>query len=388
MAGKRRTRRSPGEGSPWFDKKTGQYRWRIRWEGKNYTVSDKDPERAATKFRELKRSLEDGVKVDEGKQTLDTFTRRYLSTTLRVGESTAHDYAKRAGYYILPTLGPYSLDALTTELGEAWVAAMVKKGWAISSIRQALRLVQRILDRAVAERLIKYNPFAIIKPPRVEQQTSDDDEEGNRALSKEQTVLLLDDVRRHDRDQTEVAGRDARSVRSHGMYVLYMLAFYLGLRRGELLGLRRKDIDLDNRILRVRQQVIRLDKEHRISKTLKTPAARRDLPLVDDEIVSLLRRHILRVGAAGNDLLFPAEGGAPLNPSALTKHFARACKRVGLEGFHFHDTRATAITRWREAKVEAEVVAALAGHEKADVSLDVYSDAHLERKRAALRRVI
>jgi integrase len=382
---RRKTRRSKGEGTPWFDEKTGQHRWRIRKNGKNYTVSDKDPERAAAKFRELKRDLEDDRKVDEGKQTLDTFTRRYLDTALRVGESTALDYAKRAGYYILPTLGHYALDKLTTELGELWVAAMVRRGWSVNSIKQALRLAQRILDRAVAEHLIKYNPFAVIKPPRVEQDESDDDEEGTRALAPAQVDVLLADVKAHDQHHSSTAGKDGRRVRSAGMYLLYMLALLLGLRRGELLGLRRRDIDLDERVLRVRQQVIRLDNEYRISRKLKTPAARRELPL-SDVLVALLRLHILRIGAVGDDLLFPGKDGGALRPDAVTKHFARACKRVGIQGFHFHDLRHTFVTNLRTAGIEPEVAAAMAGHEKPDVTLTVYSSVDMARKRAAMER--
>lgn len=378
---RRKTRRSKGEGTYWYDEKTRQHRW--RYQGK--TVSDSDPDRAKAKLRELKRNLEDGIKVTEGKQTFEVFLRRYLDTVIasEVGESTAHDYGKRIGYYIIPWLGDYPLDKLTTEIGQAWLNAMTAEGWAQNSIRQALRLARRALDRAVGEELIRFSPFAILKVPRAQQERDDDEEEGERTLDADQLNLLLTSVKAHDKHYTATTGPQGRTVRSAGMYVVYLLAALLGLRRGEILGLRRKDIDLDHGILRVRQQVIRLGSTHKVSKTLKTRAARRDLPMVADAIAAL-RIHILRVGATGDDLLFVGRDGGPQLPSVVTTHFARTCRRLGLAGYTFHDLRATALTNWRAAGAPIEVVAALAGHEKPDVTAEVYIGVDMARKRKAV----
>jgi integrase len=159
----------------------------------------------------------------------------------------------------------------------------------------------------------------------------------------------------------------------------------LGLRRGELLGLRWIDIDFDTRTLKVRQQVIRMDNVYHISDTLKTPAARRTLPLTDD-LVTMLREHKLKLGARGQvkDLVFPDKDGNERDPNSITRNFARLVARLELGDRHFHDLRATAITRWRERGVDLEVVGALAGHEHTDTTANIYSDPHMERKRAAV----
>jgi integrase len=376
---RRKTRRSPGEGTYWYDEKTRQHRYRYR--GK--TVSDSDPDRAKEKLRKLKRDFEDGIRVED-RQTFAAFLRRYLDTVVasEVGESTAHDYGKRIGYYILPWLGDYPVKKLTLEVGQAWLNAMVAEGWSQNSIRQALRLARRALDRAVGEELLRYNPFAMLKVPRAPQ-PQDEDEEGQRALTQTQLDLLLADVKAHDKHHTPTTGPLGRTVRSAGMYVVYVLAALLGLRRGEILGLRRKDIDLDKGVLRVRQQVVRIGNTHKISKTLKTRASRRDLPLTAF-VLSVLRPHILRSGATDDDLIFPGRDGGPLRPDAVTKHFARTTKRLALVGYTFHDLRATALTNWRTAGAPLEVVAALAGHDKPDVTAEVYIGVDMDRKRKAV----
>lgn len=358
-------RRQKGEGRHW--QKDGKHYYRIRKNGKDYTVQDRDPKRAREKFKELRATLEAGIKVDKGRELFGEYVTRYLETALRVSDSTAQDYARRASYYILPWLKRYSLSALTLDIGEAWVAALVAEGYAYSTITQSLRLAQRILARAAGERLIPFNPFAAVQPPRMEQPQVDD-EEGAGAFTVEQEAALLADARGKDK---------------WGTYPLYLLAFRLGLRRGELLGLRRRDIDFDAGIIRIRQQVVKMDEGPRISKTLKTPAARRDLPLLE-EIAAALRPLLLRLGGGEDALLFPGKTGGARHPDAATRQFARACKRLGIGGLSLHDCRHTAITRWRERRIDAETVAALAGHETPQVSLEVYSAVSVERKRRAL----
>lgn len=375
-------RNERGEGHYWYEEKTGQHRYRIRTGGKEYNVSDKDSRRAKRKFGALKKALDEGVKVTQGKQTFEVYGRRYLEDALRVGESTTQDYARRLGYYAFPWLGDYPLDALTLDIGEAWVKALQKRGKAVSTITQSLRLVQRILDRAVAARLIPYNPFATIKAPRKED-TDTDEEDGTKAFTVEQEQALLRYAIEHDKHWTVTTGKMGRSVRGEGLYLLYLLALRLGLRRGELLGLRRRDIDFKAGIIRIRQQVCKVGNEVRETRKLKTPAAKRDLPLLE-EIAPVLSAHMLRVGDADDSLLFPGRKGGPRHPDAVTRQFHRALERLDMPGFSLHDCRHTAVTRWRERRIDAETVAALAGHETPQVSLEVYSAVSLERKRRAL----
>lgn len=285
---------------------------------------------------------------------------------------------------MLPWLKRYTLSALTLDIGEAWVKALESEGYAYSTITQSLRLAQRILDRAVTERLIAFNPFAPIRPPRIEKADSgDDEEEGKRAFTVEQEAALVADAKAHDRHWQGVEGRVGWTVRGEGLYLFYLLAFRLGLRRGELLGLRRKDIDFKAGVIRVRQQAVKMDAEVRLTRKLKTPAARRDLPLLD-ELAEVLRPHLLRLGGGDDALLFPSRDGGPKYPDAVTRQFGRACKRLGYAGYKLHDTRHTAITRWRERGIAVETVAALAGHETPQVSLETYTHVTMDRKRKAL----
>lgn len=393
MAGNRRrkTRRSPGEGTEWYDAKTKQWRWRIRWEGQNHSVADRDRARAAEEFDRLKQQLKRQLRIVDGKQTLELFFPQFLESIRRdVGETTYRDYEKRYALYIAGPLGRYRLCDFTAALIRKWLNA-TRDHYAFNSAKQARALLERILDLAVTDKLIEENPARLVKPPRAPKvQQPDDDEDGQRALTVEQVDRLLAEAKRTDRLWSTARGlklAEANAVRGDATYALYTLAVRLGLRRGELLGLRWRDIDFDRNIIRVRQQVTRDDTGYRISSTLKTPAARRDLPLEDD-IAAILHHLKAALGPRADvkDLVFPDKDGNERDPQSITRNFARLVKRLGLGDFHLHDLRHTAVTRWRTAGVDLEVAAALAGHEKADITANVYSDADMDRKRAALAR--
>jgi len=384
MAGLR-TKRHYGDGSYWYDKKTGRHVWRYQ----GHTVADRDEARAKAKLDDLKVRLGAGVGIRDARQTLREYMTRYVEG-LDVKATTAHDYGKRADYYILPTLGDQSLSALDNNraLIKSWLAAMVAhvdprsgKPWALSSIKQALSLLERCLNEAESDKLIRVNPAAGLRAPtrrRGDETKIDDAPQANKALTPELLATLLEEVKRTDREYTT-----SSAARSYGMYLLYQLACQLGLRRGELCGLRWKDIDLDTATIHVRQQVVRMDTDTAVT-TPKTESGKRAVPA--DDLMMLLRRHKLRSGGTDDGYVFVGEDGAHLKPNSVTQHFRRAAKRIGLVGYTLHDLRGTWVTNMRRSGVDLEVIAALAGHKTVKVTAETYSDAQMDRKRAAMKK--
>lgn len=367
---KRKTRRPTGQGGYWFEPKTGRHFF--RYKGK--TVADKDKNRAQAKFEDIKRQIDGELDIAASRQTLSDYLPRYIDGELNIKDSTRHDYHKRADYYILPTLGDYRLCDLKHRIGRAWVTAMLEDtDWSLNSVRQAVRLTQRALDNAVTAGLLEQNPFAGLKLPtrrRGDEHKINDEEEQAKTFTSEQVIRLLDEVQ--------------RTNRYHSLYPLYVLAIRLGLRRGELLGLRWKDIDFMARVLKVRQQVIRLDNTYMVT-TPKTTSAKRDLPLPDD-IVAMLREYKLTLGERGRVYVFPNDTGDFRRPDGIDQHFSRVCKRLGFDGFVFHSLRKTATTEMRRDGVDLEVTAAILGHKGVKVTAETYSDATMDRKRAAVER--
>lgn len=374
------TRREKGSGTEWQDKTTGHWRWRITINKQTYYASDVDRARAKRKFTDVVAEAAKGLDRDGARQQLSVYLPTWLDEVVRrnVKTTTYNDYVKRCELYIVPTLGDYALKALTIPLVRAWANA-VRDNYAYSSAKQAHELLIRALDQAVEDKLLEYNPARAVKLARqkADETAIDEDEETGRALTVDQERKLLEAVKSTDAHYTR-----SSAARSIGMYVLYIVALRLGLRRGELLGLRWKDVDFKKAVLHVRQQV---NHEGQIT-TPKSKKAKREIPLTDD-LATLLREHKLKLGALGQVYVFPDETGEHRKPRALDKHFERATSRAGIQGFTLHDLRHTAITRWREAGIDLEVAAALAGHSTIKITAEIYSDSTMERKRSAMEKL-
>jgi integrase len=185
----------------------------------------------------------------------------------------------------------------------------------------------------------------------------------------------------------------------------FTVALDTGLRRGEMIGLRREDVALLERVLYVRRSIGAYDNPDEADDdanhlTTKTEAGERIVPLLDDA-----RAALEEVLAEAKDVRDKApvfatverkrgrDGvvrpvGRPLSPRMVTRVFRRYADRAGLpETIRLHDLRHTAITNAISQGEDILIVAAFAGHAKTSTTVDVYS--HLLPKRAheAARRM-
>jgi integrase len=163
---------------------------------------------------------------------------------------------------------------------------------------------------------------------------------------------------------------------------LYTLALATGMRQGELLGLRWRDVDLDAGVLRVRASLRRSRKtgDWHFAEP-KTRRSRRQLAL-GPETIEVLRRQRARqaqsrllVGAAWRDLdlVFATEAGGPLLARNVYRSFMQLLARAELPRVRFHDLRHTAATLLLSARVNPKVVSELLGHASVAITLDIYS---------------
>ena len=106
----------------------------------------------------------------------------------------------------------------------------------------------------------------------------------------------------------------------------YYIDLTTGLRRGELLGLKWSDIDLEKGDLRVQRQIGRIDGKI-IEMPLKTKNAYRTLPLSADAI-SVLKMQKCKVG--NSEWVFPSPSGGPMSPDSVLHMLHRVLKRAGL----------------------------------------------------------
>ena len=220
----------------------------------------------------------------------------------------------------------------------------------------AYGLLRTILADAVQRRLIDYNPCHLRGAGNVK-----------RARRIEPATL------------PELAALTEAMPERYRLMVL--LAAWCGLRFGELTELRRRDIDLTHRVVKIRRAVVRVDGEF-IVGTPKSDAGVRDVS-IPPHLLPLVKAHLADNITGGRDgLLFPAAGDPSrhLAPSSLYRVFYKAREAAGRPDLRFHDLRHTgAVLAASTGATLAELMARL-GHSTAGAAL-VYQHAAQDRDR-------
>jgi integrase len=259
-------------------------------------------------------------------------------------------------------LGQVSLQALTPLQIERFYADLARpprsgtRSLAPKSIRNTHVVLRKAL--ADAERLgqVARNAAAAAKAPTVRR--------------PEHRTWSSDDLR-----EFLAATSDDR------LAAAFVLLATTGMRRGEVLGLRWSDVDLDGAQLAVVQTVTTVGYAVVFSPP-KTARSRRFVYL-DAQTVAALRQHRRRqreerieAGSAwdaSHDLIFCDPVGQPLHPDCLTREFGRAAASADLSRIRLHDLRHTYATLALKAGVHPKVVSERLGHATVGITLDLYS---------------
>jgi integrase len=220
------------------------------------------------KLREAQREHDQGVDLTADRTTVADYLQHWLDTVVkqRNKERTLISYTDTVRRHIVPAIGRHRLDKLRPEHVQAMIGAIQASGHDRTA-QYARAILVRALNQAVRWRLVSYNVAAVTQAPHVEPRISE-------PLSLEQARALLDAVR-GDPDEA-----------------LYRIALSLGMRRGEILGLRRVDVDLERRELRISGALQRINGKL-VRTTPKTKTSVRTLSL-PETVYRSLRDHLQR----------------------------------------------------------------------------------------------
>ena len=307
-----------------------------RWEGR-YTAGH-DPETGKPIYKnvlgrtqaeartKLKAAIEEARSLDitrVGRYTVGVWMDEWFENyaKVKVRPSSHQTYRGYIDNHIKPNIGKLPLAKLTSlELQKLYKKLLEKgridrteskrqpKGLSPKTVRNIHQIIASAMKLAKEQKIIATDPTEGCALPKLEHREM-------KTLPVEQLASFL------------------REAKDSGVFEMYYVELATGLRRGELLGLKWEDIDLDRGSLRVKRQIARIDGEV-VEAPLKTKNAYRTLPLAEDTI-QVLQQQRKKVG--GSPWVFSSPVGGPISPDSVLHMLHRVLKRAGLPRVRFHE---------------------------------------------------
>lgn len=364
-------KRNPnGAGSIWR-RKDGRYEARVyvpQPDGtrKRKTVYGSTWDECDTKRQELVLRDRQGVPTPTRSAKLSEWLPYWLEEFVRDDrkKTTYAKYETHVRRYLIPHIGSKRLETLGAADVRRMLAAVTAQASAATA-KESHRVLRSAITAACREELITRNVVKLVPAPRVQSREL-------KPWDLEETTTFLE------------------TSRKDPLYAAFVLAVALGLRRGEILGLRWSDIDLERRTLTVRNQIQRVQKELYAdsTKNRRTRAIPVPLMCVAPLRWQRLRQSEQRLAAGGNwidgNYVFTTRTGRPIEPRNLSRSFERITDHGGLRRIRLHDARHGCATLLFAAGVPARVVMEILGHSQIAVTMNIYTHVSDEHRREAM----
>lgn len=295
----------------------------------------------------------DWIDPDAGKVPFGEYATAWIAErglSLRTEEL----YESYLRLHLKPTFGTVGVADITPAAVRRWRKARLDAGVGPSTVAKVYALLRAVLRTAMEDRIIRRNPCQI--------------KGASTYATPERPTASIPEV-------LALAGAVQPRYRA-----LILLAGFCGLRWGELIGLRRRDLDMDAGTVRVRQSVAELRSGKRLNKAPKSEAGKRTVA-VPAAIAPDVRSHLERFSERGPDgRVFVGAKQATPRRNHFNRLWHKACGEVGVKGMHFHDLRHTGNTLAASTGASTKELMSRMGHSTARAAL-IYQHASAERDR-------
>lgn len=354
-------RRSPNEGAV-YQRKDGRWVGAITlgYEGerrKRRVFYGRNKQEVREKVRAAQRKLDEGSTLPSDRLKLGAYLQQWLKAVKpSLRPNTFRRYEQYVHLHITPKLGRMPLTKLTAGDLQALYADRLDAGLSPTTVRHLHMLVHKALSQAMRWNLCTWNVADLVDAPRRGRQ-----EMGT--LNAEQAQALI----------AAAAGERLGAA--------IILAVTTGMRRGEILGLHWRDVDLEHGSAYVRTS-LQWVKGGPVFAEPKTAKSRRQVVLTRVAVEALRAHRLaqteerLRRGAVwqDQDLVFANEIGGPVEPhNFIRRTVKRTLKAAGLPSIRFHDLRHTAATLLLGQGVHPKLVSEMLGHADIGTTLNLYS---------------
>ncbi len=298
---------------------------------------------ALARLSTMEADLRRGAWIDPsaGQVTLKNYANEWITRRPDLAVRTRELYEDLLRLHILPSLGQIAIAGLTPSKVRGWNAALAAEYPSTAS--KAYRLLSTMMRNAVDDDLIAKTPCKVIGAATEH--------------AAERPIATIPEI-------------EALSLAmpSH-LRLLVEMAAWCQLRRGELLGLQRNDIDLMHETIRItRSRNFRRDGSS-LTKSPKTASGMRTLAIPTNIMESLTNHLNFFTSTERQALLFTSESGTPLSATSLQRAWSKARLSIGRPDLHLHDLRHTGLTLAAATGATTAELMHRAGHASASASL-------------------
>jgi integrase len=320
------------------------------------TVTAKSRAEVTRKLAQLRRQVDAGKVSTVKTPTLSELMKRWFETVLsrEVARSTYDNYHTVVKYHVLPVLGRRKVTDITVADVDRLLALKLGAGLSPSTVHRVRALISQCLDQGVRWGDVPTNVARLSRPPKMVRP------EG-RTLTREQAQQLLETLKTHRHES------------------LYLLMLSTGMRRGEALGLKWEDLNLENGIVRIKRNLKR-EGGRIVTADTKTLKSRRAVNVPAPVLEALQKnRDLQEVEKAelgdpwvDSGFIFTTSIGTPIDPRNLYREFSQICEKAGLGHWHPHELRHSAASLMLASGVKLQVVSEVLGHSSIRMTADVY----------------
>jgi integrase len=320
--------------------------------------SKKDAENAAA---QLLLEIEKGEYIQPKQITLKEFMIDWLENVAKqnVKPSTFAGYKGVVCKRIIPKFGHMKLEQIKPVMITKYYRSLINEGLSEEYVEYIHSILKKAFDTAVKWEYVKSNIIhKVDKPKRKRKQVNTwSIEECNRFL--------------------EYAKKDSKPH----FYILYLLAIYTGMRRGEILGLKWTDVNFEQKKISVSRTLYYTKENGIFEQSTKNEGSVRVIS-ISDFVINELKKH--RIWQMERKLQFgipySEDGyitanskGEPLNPNYVYNHFAKMIEKAGVRKIRFHDLRHTHATIMLQLGEHPKVVSERLGHSSIEMTMNTYS---------------
>lgn len=340
-----------------------------RWVGTGLSVNGNNKRRAEQKRKEILREAEEKALLSNYDDILfSDYIQKWLEETKHtIAETTYSIYKNVINGVIYPYFAERKIklsELKSYHIQDFYAYKMEHDNVTANTIHHYQANIHKALKYAVKTELIKDNPADYIDLPKKQKHIAD-------FYSPEELKILL------------------QAAKGTDIEMVVYIAAWLGLRRGEIIGLKWNYVDFENRTISIKGTMAKAKKTI-YKETAKNTSSLRTLPMSEEltkYLYDLKERQIANKKRLGKhyidkwkDFVCVRENGDILKLDYVTRHFPMLCEQCGLRRINLHELRHTNISLLLSAGVSIKEIQEWAGHSTYTTTADVYAHIQSQNK--------